>query len=184
MGNNEWNRHWMKGHPETAPHRDPSHLQTPNPDTIFAAKKCLLTGAWYSCHLRGRAKAWPIQMLQHTDNNLTNHGDLNGGVRGRTEGAEGVWNPIRRTTITTSQTLPPLQISQGLNNLPKCTHGGTHGSSWICSRGLPYLAPKGEELPGLVEARLPRIGIYTTRVVRWERVDGWGSTLKEAEGIG
>ena len=32
---------------------DPSHLLTPNPDTIADAKKCLLTGAWYSCPLRG-----------------------------------------------------------------------------------------------------------------------------------
>jgi hypothetical protein len=34
-----------KGHPETAPPGDPSHIQTPNPDTIVDAKKCLLTGA-------------------------------------------------------------------------------------------------------------------------------------------
>ena len=34
-----------KGHPETAPPGDPSHTQTPNPDTIADAKKCLLTGA-------------------------------------------------------------------------------------------------------------------------------------------
>jgi hypothetical protein len=37
-------------------------MQTPNPDTIADAKKCLLTGAWYSCLLRGSAKSWPIQM--------------------------------------------------------------------------------------------------------------------------
>ena len=27
------------------PPRDPSHIQTPNPDSIADAKKCLLTGA-------------------------------------------------------------------------------------------------------------------------------------------
>jgi len=34
-----------KGHPETAPlaPRDPSHIQTPNPDSIADAKKYLLT---------------------------------------------------------------------------------------------------------------------------------------------
>jgi hypothetical protein len=32
-----------KGHPETAPPGDPS-LQTPKPETIADAKKCLLTG--------------------------------------------------------------------------------------------------------------------------------------------
>jgi hypothetical protein len=34
---------------------DPSHMQTPNPDAIADAKKCLQTGAWYSCPLRGSA---------------------------------------------------------------------------------------------------------------------------------
>ena len=36
----------------------------------------------------------------------------NGGVRERTEGAEGVCNPIEKTTISTNQT---LQSSQVLN---------------------------------------------------------------------
>jgi hypothetical protein len=35
-----------KGCPETAPLRNPSHLQRPNPDSIADAKKHLLTGAW------------------------------------------------------------------------------------------------------------------------------------------
>ena len=30
---------------ENAPPRDPSHIQSPNPDTIVDANKCLLTGA-------------------------------------------------------------------------------------------------------------------------------------------
>jgi hypothetical protein len=34
-----------KGYTETAPHADPSHKQSPNPDTIADANKCLLTGA-------------------------------------------------------------------------------------------------------------------------------------------
>jgi hypothetical protein len=33
------------------------------------------------------------------------HRDPNRGVRGRTEGAEGVYNPIGRTTISTNQIL-------------------------------------------------------------------------------
>jgi hypothetical protein len=33
----------------------------------------------------------------------TEHGDPNEGVRERTEGAEGVSNPIERTTISTNQ---------------------------------------------------------------------------------
>jgi hypothetical protein len=36
---------------------DPSHLQTPNVDSIVDGKKCLLTGARYGCFLRGSARA-------------------------------------------------------------------------------------------------------------------------------
>ena len=31
---------------ETAPPGDPSHIQSPNPDTVVDANKCLLTGAF------------------------------------------------------------------------------------------------------------------------------------------
>jgi hypothetical protein len=37
-------------------------------------------------------------------NYWTEHGVPNGGVREMTEGAEGVYNPIERTTISTNQT--------------------------------------------------------------------------------
>jgi hypothetical protein len=37
---------------------------------------------------------------------LTGNGVPNGGVRGRTEGAEGVCKPIGRPTISTNQNLP------------------------------------------------------------------------------
>ena len=47
-----------------------------------------------------------------TANYWTEHGVPNGGVRERTEGAEGVCNPIEKTTISTNQT---LQSSQVLN---------------------------------------------------------------------
>jgi hypothetical protein len=36
---------------ETAPPGDPSHIQTPNPDTIAYASKILLTEPCYSCLL-------------------------------------------------------------------------------------------------------------------------------------
>jgi hypothetical protein len=39
------------------PPRDPSVLQTPNPDNIADAKKYLLIEAWHSCPLRGSARA-------------------------------------------------------------------------------------------------------------------------------
>jgi hypothetical protein len=46
-----------QGHPETAPPGAPSHIQTPKPDTIADAKKCLLTGARYICLLRGSVRS-------------------------------------------------------------------------------------------------------------------------------
>jgi hypothetical protein len=42
-------------------------------------------------------------MLMLTSNHHTEHRDPNGGVRGRTEEAEGVCNPIGRTTKSTNQ---------------------------------------------------------------------------------
>jgi hypothetical protein len=41
-------------------------------------------------------------------NHLTEQGDPNGGVRGRTEGAEVVCKLIRRTTMSTNQIPPEL----------------------------------------------------------------------------
>jgi hypothetical protein len=38
-------------------------------------------------------------------NHWTEHWVPNGGVRERTEGAEGVYNPIGKTTISNNQTL-------------------------------------------------------------------------------
>jgi hypothetical protein len=44
---------------------------------------------------------------------LVEHRNANGGVKGRTEGAEGVCNPIGRTTISTKQS---PKRSQGINH--------------------------------------------------------------------
>ena len=103
---------------------------------------------------------WLSQHLSDTDgmlaaNNWTEQVFPNRGVRGRTEEAEGVCNPIGRTTISTNQT---PQSSQGLNYQPKSTHGATNGSSCVCSRGLPYLSSIGEEPLGPGDARCPIIG--------------------------
>jgi hypothetical protein len=54
-----------------------------------------------------------MQML--AANYRTKHGNLNGGVRGRTEEVEGVCHTIGRT-ISTNQN---SQSSQGLNHQPK-----------------------------------------------------------------
>jgi len=82
-----------------------------------------------------------------TVNHQTEPEDPNGTVKGRTKGVEGVCNPIGRTISTN---LTP-QRSQGLKHQPKSTHRGTHGLSYICSRGLTYLKSMEEEALGSVE---------------------------------
>jgi len=74
-------------------------------------------------------------------NHQTEHKDPNGGLRERTEGVEGVCNLIGRTTIPTNQN-PLPNSSQGLNYQSESIHGGTHGSSHICSRGWALLSIK------------------------------------------
>ena len=51
-------------------------------------------------------------------NHRTEHRDPNGGAKERTEGAEGVYNPIGKTTISTNQT---PQSSKGLKHQPRWT---------------------------------------------------------------
>jgi hypothetical protein len=55
-------------------------------------------------------------------------------------------------------TRPPPQSFQGLNNQEKCTHGGTHGSSYICSRGWPCLTSMAGEAFDPMEVRCSNIG--------------------------
>jgi hypothetical protein len=98
------------------------------------ANKCLLTGPWYSCLLRGSTTVWQIQSWMLSANLWTEHRVPNVGARERTQGVEGVCRHIGGTTIWTNQ-YP--QSSQGLIHQPKIAHGGTHGSSCICSREWP-----------------------------------------------
>jgi hypothetical protein len=70
------------------------------------AKKCMLKGDWYSCLLRGPARALQTQRWMLTAIHWTEHGIPNRGVRERAEGVEGDCNPIGRTTISTNQTPP------------------------------------------------------------------------------
>ena len=67
-------------------------------------------------------------------------GVLNGGVKEKTEGAEGVCNPIVRT-ISTNQT---IQSSQGLSQQPR----STQGSICMCSRVGHYQASVEGEVLG------------------------------------
>ena len=69
-------------------------------------------------------------------NHWTELGIPYGGVKERTEGAEGVCNPIGRTTISTKQTSPP-QRSQELNHQLKSTHGGNMApATFVAEDGL------------------------------------------------
>jgi hypothetical protein len=73
--------------------------------------------------------------------------DPNGEGRARTVGGEGACNLIGRTTGSTNQT---PKSSQETKPPSKEYTGGTHGYSWICTRGLHYLASLGGEPLGPV----------------------------------
>ena len=88
-------------------------------------------------------------MQIRTANYHNEPGDPNGGVRERTEGAEGDCNLIGKTTISTNWS---PKISQGLNHPQKTIQGWVHGYSYICNRGLPYLTSVGGEALDPVEA--------------------------------
>ena len=152
-GKKYWNKDWRKGHPETVPPRDPSHQQTPNPDTIADVKKCLPIGAWYDCSLRGSISNWPIQVQILTANNQTEPGDSNGRVGGRAEGVEEDGNPIWRTILINWTT----QSSQGLNHQPKSIHRGIHSSRYTCSREWTSLISVGGEALSPMEAWCPSV---------------------------
>jgi hypothetical protein len=65
-----------------------------------------------------------------------------------TEGAEGVCNPIGRTTVSNNR-IP--QSFQGVNHQLMSINGGTHSSSFLYSRGWPYVASMGGEALGPIE---------------------------------
>ena len=149
----------MKGHSETTPPRDTTHTQTSNQTLLLMPRSV----CWQEPGIAVPWKALPepdqyrCRCLQ--SNIGLSQGTPNGGVRGRTEGAEGACNPIRRTTISTNQT---THISQGLNHQSKSIHGGTHGSSCMCSR-LPYLVSVG--------------GRRTDWILRERLLSGWEHRL-------
>jgi hypothetical protein len=96
---NERELHEKMDYPETTPPRDPSHNQSPNPDTIAYASKILLKGPCYSCLILGYASAWQIQKWMFTVSYKMEHRAPNGEARKSTQGDEGVCNLIGGTTI-------------------------------------------------------------------------------------
>jgi hypothetical protein len=53
---------------------------------------------------------------------------------------------------------PVPQISLGLNHQPKKTHGGTHSSRGICSRGWPNWSSMGGKALGPLKVLCPSTG--------------------------
>ena len=140
----------------------PSCLQRALERSTLLSRVSFLVGwkevLWF-CLGNGENRAWIIlfrkRLLMLLANRWTEHKVPNDGARERTEGAEGACSPIGRITIWTNQ-YP--QSSQGLNQQPKSTHGGTHSSSCICSRGWPCGTSMGGEYLGPVKARCPSVG--------------------------
>ena len=52
----------------------------------------------------------------------------------------------------------PVPPELPLSNQPKSTHGGTQGSSCICSRGWPCWTSMSREAFGLVKVNCPSVG--------------------------
>jgi hypothetical protein len=63
--------------------------------------------------------------------------------------------------------------SQGLNHQPKSTHGGTHDSSRICSRGWPSWSSLGGDALGPVKTLCLSVGECHGQEARMGRVGGF-----------
>jgi hypothetical protein len=86
-------------------------------------------------------------------NHWTEHGVPDGEVRERTERSEEVCSSIGGTKMSTNQTpfpgtKPPTK---------EYTHGVTHDSSDICSRGWPCQISMGGEALGPVQTQCPSV---------------------------
>jgi hypothetical protein len=70
----------------------------------------------------------------------------------------------------------PMAYAMGLNHQPKKTHGGTHGSSCICSRGWPSWSSMGGEVLGPPKVPGPSIREWQGQEV------GMGGFVNRARG--
>lgn len=82
----KWSRDCKKGYSVAGPTWDPSHLHTPNPDTINETILFLQTGEHHDYPLRGSISNCLRQMQILTVNNWIEVRDQYGRVGGRTEG--------------------------------------------------------------------------------------------------
>ena len=110
-------------------------------------------------------------------NHQTEPWDPNGGVRERTKRAEGVCNPIRRTTISTNQTPPPTHPKLPGTNQGVHIEGPVAPAAYVTEDDLIWHQWEGRTLV-LWMLDAPAYG--NARALRQEWVGGWGSTLIEA----
>ena len=82
------------------------------------------------------------------------------------------------------QTTRPYKAPKGKNHQPKCTHGSTNGSSFIYTRGLPYVASTGGESLGTVKVQYPRIGESQGHEVGVDGLVVGASSKKTGGGVG
>ena len=80
------------------------------------------------------------------------------------------------------QPTKPYRSFQGLKHQPMSTHGETHGSRCICSRGWHSLTSVRGEAFGPVKAHIPSVG--ECKALKWERGVGRESSFMEAMGGG
>jgi hypothetical protein len=104
-----------------------------------------------------------------TANHWTDPKDPNGRTRGRTEEAEGDCNPIGRKASTNWT----IQSSQRQNHQPKTVHEVIHAPAAYVAEDA-YMTSMGGKALSPVQG--------DTRVVRWEWVSRWRSTLIDTKG--
>jgi hypothetical protein len=151
-----WSRDWRKGHPETAPLGDPSHI--PNLDATVDAGKCLLIEAWYGCLLTNTEEGAHSQPLDWAPGSTME--ELEKGFK-ELRGFAAPWREQQ-----CQQARPPWS-SQGLDHQPKKTHRATHGTGHICGRRWLYwtsvgeegLEPEGVWCPSVGECQGRRMGV-------------------------
>jgi hypothetical protein len=132
----------------TNPIEDPSNMHTSNPGTITDVILDFQTGAWHGCPLRGSTSTLLRQMQILTAKYWTEVRDPCGTVMERTEGFEGDYNSIGRTTVSTNP--DSSELPETWPN-PRSICGLICGPGHMCNRALPCLASVGEDAIHSVE---------------------------------
>jgi hypothetical protein len=145
----------------------------PYTDTVGDAKKCLLTGALYSCLLRGSARAWQIQMHILTSNHWTEQEDPNGGVREWTEELKGFTTPWEEQQYQPSR--PSRAPRDSTNNQRVYMEGPMTPATYVAEDGLVCHQWEERPFPLSCEGSMPQ----------WcgsGWVGGWAPSENQGEG--